>query len=100
MWPLDAVAQGWNCRLAALEVAREALQAHLARKSEAGRMATRPSPEEGFSQEARTLLKASSDPFTSFNPQGKEEHSPRLQDGFQRSWADQGPRGERETLGG
>lgn len=34
------------------------------------------SPEEGFSQEAQTLLKASSDPFTSFNPQGKEEHSP------------------------
>lgn len=32
--------------------------------------------EEGFSQEARTLLKAGSDPVTSFNPQGKEEHAP------------------------
>lgn len=41
VWPPDAVAQGWNYRLAALGVEREGLQAHLARKSEAGKMATR-----------------------------------------------------------
>lgn len=44
VWPPDAVAQGWTYRLAALGVEREGLQAHLARKSEAGRRATRPVP--------------------------------------------------------